>query len=180
MPRTCTLCVHPDRAAIDAALLEGGAYRDVAGQWGVSKSAVERHKRDHLATAIVKARDSAEAAHGDNLLAKVGKLSKHAESMYAEAERILRRALRDRDHDTALEAIRTAAGTMREARGTLELLVKVYVAAGDMMSREEADLLRDQVFDVIMRHVPEADRKTAIAADLQALRVRTFSREIPS
>ena len=179
MPRTCTLCVHPDRAAIDAALLEGGAYRDVAGQWGVSKSAVERHKRDHLATAIVKARDSAEAAHGDNLLAKVGKLSKHAESMYAEAERILRRALRDRDHDTALEAIRTAAGTMREAAALR--------AAGESLRGRRrhdepgrADLLRDQVFDVIMRHVPEADRKTAIAADLQALRVRTFSREIPS
>jgi hypothetical protein len=179
MPRTCTLCTHPDRDAIDATLLEGATYRDVAGRFGVSKSAVERHKGDHLAAAIVKAHDSAEATHGDGLLAKVGELSKRAEAMYAEAERILRRALRERDHDTALEAIRTATSTMREARGTLELLVKVYVAAGEMLSRQDAELLVDQVHDIVRRHVVDREVLGAIARDVAQLRTgQAFTRGI--
>ena len=29
MPRTCTVCSHPDRPAIDAALVAGDAYRNI-------------------------------------------------------------------------------------------------------------------------------------------------------
>ncbi|OFV80038.1 MAG: hypothetical protein A2Y78_14630 [Acidobacteria bacterium RBG_13_68_16] len=42
---------------------------------------------------------------------------------------------RERDHDAALEVIRTATATMREARGTVELLVKLYGVAGEVLTR---------------------------------------------
>ena len=46
--RRCTACVHPDRAAIDAALLKGVSYPTVAGRHGLSTSAVFRHRRRHV------------------------------------------------------------------------------------------------------------------------------------
>lgn len=50
MPRTCSICSHPERQAIDRALLaDSRSFRDVARQYGVSKDALLRHKNDHLA-----------------------------------------------------------------------------------------------------------------------------------
>jgi hypothetical protein len=40
----CKVCQHPERAAIDKALAEGVSLRDIASQYGISKSTVDRHK----------------------------------------------------------------------------------------------------------------------------------------
>jgi hypothetical protein len=48
MPRVCTICTHPARAAIDDGLEAGQSLRDVAGQYSLSKSALDRHKVSHL------------------------------------------------------------------------------------------------------------------------------------
>ncbi len=57
MPRTCTICSHAQRQAIDTALIAHDSLRDIAGRYGVSKSAVERHKDDHLPARMVKAHE---------------------------------------------------------------------------------------------------------------------------
>ena len=46
---TCRVCVHPDKDAIDGALLKGDAYRVVGERFGLSFSSVGRHCRNHLA-----------------------------------------------------------------------------------------------------------------------------------
>lgn len=57
MPRVCTVCTHPDRAAIDLALTAGrDSFRGIARQYRVSPDAVERHRTKH-----VPARASAQA-----------------------------------------------------------------------------------------------------------------------
>src|SRR5262249_4654161 len=48
MPRVCTICTHPARAAIDDGLEAGQPLRAVAGQYSLSKSALDRHKDSHL------------------------------------------------------------------------------------------------------------------------------------
>lgn len=48
MPRTCTVCAHPERGAIDRALLAGEPFRHVASRFETSTTALQRHKRDHL------------------------------------------------------------------------------------------------------------------------------------
>jgi transposase len=121
--RTCTVCRHRDVAAIDAALLEGAPYRDIAGRFHVSKAAVERHRASHLSATLATAKAAAETTRADGLLARLGELLKRAETLDGDAERILRRALRVKDHDTALEAIRTACHTIRERRGALALVL---------------------------------------------------------
>jgi hypothetical protein len=47
MPRSCTICTHPQRTAIETALGNGIPLRTIAAQWSVSKTALIRHKR-HL------------------------------------------------------------------------------------------------------------------------------------
>jgi len=116
MPRRCTICTHPDREAIDAALVAGGPLRDIAGQFRISKSALARHKGSHIPACLAKAQDAHEIAQADSLLAQVRDLQ-------AKALRILARAERAGELRTALAAI-------REARGNIELLGKL---AGELL-----------------------------------------------
>ena len=87
MPRTCTICGHKKRAAIEKAVLAGESLRNIAQRYGTSPTALFRHKNDHLTNAVVKAAGAAEVAHGEGLLAKL-------ESIETEARTLLQAALR--------------------------------------------------------------------------------------
>ena len=50
--RACTVCAHPARVEVDAALVAGTSYRHVATWHGLKMSAVFRHRRAHLAEPI--------------------------------------------------------------------------------------------------------------------------------
>src|SRR6266511_2257961 len=52
MPRVCTICTHPARAAIDNGLEMGQSLRDIAAHYGFSKSAVDRHRGSHVSAAL--------------------------------------------------------------------------------------------------------------------------------
>src|SRR6266566_3961876 len=54
MPRTCSCCKNPDREKIDAALVAGESFRQIAERYALSVTAVFRHKT-HVGQAIVKA-----------------------------------------------------------------------------------------------------------------------------
>lgn len=68
MTRTCTVCQHPERQAIDRALVgEATPYRRIAEQFSVSGTALLRHKADHLLAEIVAAWQEERAANGQEL-----------------------------------------------------------------------------------------------------------------
>ncbi len=48
MGRVCTICAHSEHAAIDAALETDRSLRDIAAQFGVSKTALYRHWQAHV------------------------------------------------------------------------------------------------------------------------------------
>jgi transposase-like protein len=123
MPRRCTVCDHPQRHGIDEALVTGAPYRSVAKRFGLSESAVYRHKTEHLPAHLLKARDVEEAARADDLLEQVRDLQSHALD-------ILERAEKAGDLRTALAAI-------SQARGNLELLGKL---AGELDERPVVNL----------------------------------------
>jgi len=56
MPRRCTVCDHIERHGIDEALVSGAPYRSVAKRFGLSESAVYRHKTEHLPAHLLNAR----------------------------------------------------------------------------------------------------------------------------
>jgi hypothetical protein len=69
MPRPCTVCTHPERAAIDKSLAGNESNRDVSIRFGPSIPALQRHRAHHLPIVLARAQRRAEqrqdAAHAD-------------------------------------------------------------------------------------------------------------------
>lgn len=120
MGRTCTICVHPERDAIDHAIVSGTSYRNVRERWHVSLSSISRHRRDHISPALVALRAQQDEAHTASLLERV-------EDLIGRTERILLATEQDGKVTTALAAV-------RELRSLLELLGK---ASGELDDRPQ-------------------------------------------
>lgn len=86
MPPTCRICPREDRERIDADLIAGRALRDIAGQTGTSKSALDRHK-EHVSARMSKAADAREVTEGGRLLRKLEALEARASRLLDDAER---------------------------------------------------------------------------------------------
>jgi hypothetical protein len=118
-------CAHPDRPAIDTALVGGESCRTIASRYGtIGRMALERHAANHLPARLVKAQEAEEMAQADDLLAQV-------RSLQGAALRILDTAEQGGDLKVALSAI-------REARGNLELLAKLL---GELDERPQVNIL---------------------------------------
>ncbi len=124
MPRSCTVCSHPGREAIDEALVGGASNRSVASLYDVSEAAVRRHKANHLPAKLVMAHAAEEVAQADDLLGQV-------QDLQARTLAILEAAEGTKQHRTALSAI-------REARSNLELLAKLL---GELDDRPQVNVL---------------------------------------
>ena len=111
MPRSCTLCEHPKREEIDRALVGETSNLSVSSVYGVSESAVRRHKANHLPARLVMAEKAAEVVEANTLLEQVGDLQRRALAILDQAERT--------------GELKTALSAIREARGNLELLAKL-------------------------------------------------------
>jgi hypothetical protein len=98
VPRTCTICFHKKRSAIDASLVDGEPIRAIASRFSVGRASLQRHQRDHLADYLSKARELQESEGANNLVARLRKI--HAETLG-----ILNRAKKSRDWGMALRAI---------------------------------------------------------------------------
>ena len=111
MPRTCTICAHPEREAINAALVAGEPYRVIAQRYAASPDAVCRQKIDHIPPTLAKATEAKETAIADDLLGQVKALRNKSISILQKAE----------------EAgdLRTALLGIREARSCIELLAEM-------------------------------------------------------
>ena len=117
MARTCTVCMHAEREAIDRALVGGEPARAVASRYGtVGRMAVQRHKEEHVPEVLARAKRAEDADEADDLLAQVRELWGHALDILAATK------------DGADKDYRVALGAIREARGCVELFVKVREA----------------------------------------------------
>ena len=86
MPRTCTICTHPDRLAIDVMLVNGQPFRNIAVRCGTSVSALTRHKAEHRPAAMTQAHAAEEVARADNLLDQLRRLQDDARRIGGKAE----------------------------------------------------------------------------------------------
>jgi hypothetical protein len=103
MSRTCTVCKHPSRDAINAAILGTDSLRTIAARWSVSKTALLRHKADHLPAAVVKAAAAEEVISGGRLLDRLAALNQETAAILREA-----RTGATKDNNIALKAIARA------------------------------------------------------------------------
>lgn len=98
MPPTCTICRHEKREEIDQALLEGTPFRNIAKRYGTSTTALFRHRKTDIPTALMKAKEVKEVRNADTLLERLKSLSN-------EAREILTEARKSKNHTIALNAI---------------------------------------------------------------------------
>src|SRR5687767_5637427 len=101
MPRRCTVCDHAERDAIDAALVAGEAYRNIAERFGTSTTALVRHKDDHIPASLSKAKHAEETTQADSLLGQLLSLNR-------ETLAILKEARDGENNELALKAIARA------------------------------------------------------------------------
>lgn len=157
MARTCTICAHPQREAIEQALVAGGAMRPLAALYRVSPDAIERHAASHLPQALSKAQDAAEVAHADDLLGQLKDLQGRTLGILTQAEEA-------KDLRTALQAV-------GQARSNLELLAKI---TGELQQEGTVNLVVSPEWvqvraTLISALAPFPDAAVAVADSLAAL-----------
>jgi hypothetical protein len=108
VPRTCSICSHEHRDAMEDAFIAGQAKRRIASQHGVTERAVRYHMREHLPALLALARDAERAARADTLLDRM-------EALQSQTLAIL----------DAPEDQRTALAAIAQARRNLELIAEV-------------------------------------------------------
>ena len=108
MPRTCSICSHEHRDAMEDAFIAGQAKRRIASRYGVTERAVRYHMREHLPALLALARDAERAARADTLLDRM-------EALQSQTLAIL----------DAPEDQRTALAAIAQARRNLELIGEV-------------------------------------------------------
>jgi hypothetical protein len=113
MPRSCPICDHEDLDEIDAALASNERIRTIAERWSVRKTALMRHRNEHLPFSAIEAEEAEEAeedAPAEDLLDQVRDLQESALATLEEAEEA--------------EELNAALRAIREAKGNLELMTK--------------------------------------------------------
>lgn len=124
MPRTCSICAHPKRGAIDVAIAAGTSYRDLAGQFHVSKTAVARHASTDVPASIAKAQEAREEAQALDVVRQLKAINTAALEILAKARKI-------DDPDTQLKAI-------DRIQRQIELQAKLL---GDLDERPQVNVL---------------------------------------
>ena len=123
--RRCTICTHPEATAIDRALIAGTPLRNIAEQFRLAVTSLHRHKNAHIPAALARAKDAADVAGADSLLARL-------EELTSEAHRLKGKAERRGDIRTALSAVRELVRMVEllaKLRGELDESPKVAVVA---------------------------------------------------
>jgi|ERR671921_1789265 hypothetical protein len=118
MPRSCPICDHEDLDEINAALASNERIRTIAERWSVRKTALMRHRNEHLPYSAIEAKEAEakeaetkeaeEDALGDDLLDQVRDLQERALATLEEAEEA--------------EELNAALRAIREVKSDLELM----------------------------------------------------------
>ena len=85
MPQICTICRHAKRDEIDQALLSEEPLRTIAKRSATSPTALFRHKRDHIATALASAKHVADELQAETLFERLRAINRETAAILAEA-----------------------------------------------------------------------------------------------
>jgi hypothetical protein len=134
--KPCTVCSHPQALDVTKAITAGGSKREVAVRFGLSPSAVHRHRQNclRLVGPLGKPRPSQAAtpassadrtdSEAQSEKADPKSLLEQAEHLLRDAQSVLARATRTGNDRIALAAV-------REIRGVVELVMRAQAEFGD-------------------------------------------------
>jgi hypothetical protein len=98
MARQCSICAHEKCESITLDILRGLPLRQVAVKYGLSTSAVHRHK-GHISTTLTKYDDAKQVAEPGSIMKRIMELDSRADLIYREA-------IAAKDRNTALKALK--------------------------------------------------------------------------
>ena len=115
MPRSCPICEHEDLDEINAALASNERIRTIAERWSVRKTALMRHRNEHLPVSAIlaqeaEAEEAEEDASANDLLDQLRYIQEQALATLEEAEEA--------------EELSAALQAIGEVKGHLELMTK--------------------------------------------------------
>jgi hypothetical protein len=138
MPRRCTICTHPDRMEIDAAIVRQEPFRRVAEHYALAPTSLRRHSTTHLAVRLAQARQ-AQQAHE---LATAEDLLTEAQTLHAMTRVVLEEAGRTGQLSVMLSAI-------REGRANLVHLGKLLIPPEDHPGLQRLRAEKEQSLRII-------------------------------
>lgn len=159
MPQPCSICTHPDRTAIDDAIVSGTPGRRVAITYGLGKDAPRRH-RAHITPALLAVLEQRKLAGPTAAVDRLEDLHRRASALLDVAE--------------SKGDVRNAAAVIGQLRGIVELLAKL---TGELDERPQVQILNvstsaewlqiQQLLTVALTPYPEAAQ--AVASSLLEL-----------
>lgn len=148
--RKCTVCAHPKREAIEAALIDGGSNRVVAGQYRAGRNAIDRHRREHMPVTIIEAAKMRDARMGD---AGAERLA----DTHRRLEIIIKRNMRAREDKMALMALKIRLDAMAYERPPVQR-VELSEAVRKLTPEQVADELAAAVLELAATEAPLRER----------------------
>ena len=155
MPQPCSICIHPEREAIDAALVAGVPNRRIAAQYGMGETSVRRHKDAHIPPLVAQAHDAAVVFSADALTAQITGLLARGFAILDKSERG--------------DSITDMCAAMREVRGVLTLIAKI---TGEIETQPTINIIQMpewiEIQTVILRALaPFPEARIAVADALE-------------
>ena len=89
MPNKSKVETHSKKDLIDKALIRGDSYRDIAGRFGLTKTAIGRYMKDKLVPKVAKAQAARELKAGTDLLNRLESYISVTEKVLNAAEEYL-------------------------------------------------------------------------------------------
>lgn len=168
MARPCRVCHHPDRVAIEEAMvLEPSVNARIGQRWDIPKDSIRRH-REHLSPAL-----TAEIVRREKKRESTGprKALDRLEDLYDRASRILERSEKEGKGSLSLGAIRELRGiTETLAKITGELDDRPQVAVVNVQTSPEWHRIRAALTEAL---APYPDAAHAVALHLSGVKEQT-------
>jgi hypothetical protein len=160
MSKPCRICTHPEREAIDQAIISDVPYRSITEQYGVSNGSIARHKEaGHISQALIQANEVREITRSADLLDMTM-------SLLNEAQDIVEESRQEGDRRTALDGI-------GKITNILKLLMAVNLALSDRQAKTSVttDPEFQRVMSVIMEELdPYPEVRERISTRLSEVR----------
>ena len=125
MTKPCSVCISAHRDAIDRMLVNGASLRELEETYHLSRSALSRHRADHINVALIRTAPV-------EVIASNASLTDQLRDIQARTMRILNDAVVLNDPRLALVAI-------REARANLETLAKIELVLSTVASQRRQE-----------------------------------------